>query len=314
MRLAMCALLVTACGHDQPFEPPFPAFDAAAITRSLDGAWVMHKAQYVTAIEIHAGAATIWDGRQETHEVVRVDGPCQISIGHEYYGYSPGPVPLFGWGEAGWITGTRAYVCTSDGIYTWDRVHGCGLWRPSERGYSTVASPADCGLDGKRFLYGDIPMGGAKTSVVLPVVGDRILGPTLTDEHAEPAKDFAAARAVVDADYAARAYDRAAVDAGVSQDDMQTVGGLYRTMGFNRAIVVGQRVAIAGLYAGPTTGATAPSFDLRHDRDHPMLVLACLAPPPADVAAWTRLAVTGTARMLPSGELAIDGCTVTPAW
>jgi hypothetical protein len=43
-----------------------------------------------------------------------------------------------------------------------------------------------------------------------------------------------------------------------------------------------------------------------------MLVLECAAAPPAGVAPWTSMKVTGTARMLPSGELVIDGCTITP--
>lgn len=270
-RYLVIAALIAGCGKKKDETPSRSAgdsetpaalaqLDLGARAQAIAGAWVFEHDSPKLAVEIKGDDVTTWDGKKEVHAKLKLDTPCFAGFmvskggGEEGTFYTvvlSGGKARLGLGAGGQRVGKGAVVCAGLGTYALDDAGTCTLW---EHFGAWRSKPAKCGFqkDGGKdvFVVDDATTQDKRT---LAVDGDAIWDEQLRDHGATHVADFAAARAVVDADVKAHDPGAIAAAAGGKVGDTSTVAGLAATFAADPAKTTGQKVTLTGMYVNSQT-------------------------------------------------------------
>jgi hypothetical protein len=180
-------------------------YDADAIASKLDGAWYLHDVaapgdHQAWSFQARSWQLTIYDGTAETSYDFAVDAPCQLTATRTNAFAEPwmtvhhfafdGDVLHLGLGDAGVQTGSQIVGCTWSGVYLYDG-KGCKLYQATPQIWSPWSmKDATCALGGGKLTADD---------EALTFAGTVLLDDHLRGNIAERARDFADAKARVDA-------------------------------------------------------------------------------------------------------------------
>jgi hypothetical protein len=201
----------TAPAKDPAPSGPWAQWDMPARHAAFQGAHVGPGGSIGTweAWQVEGTKVRVYDGTSETTAELALYSPCEATFTVKgadgstsgtihHYTLENGKL-VTGLGDAGSKRGNTAIACISNTVFTLDASGACLEWEQDMFKKTTYkSSPATCsfGKEGDKEVFKATVHGHETT---LPIHGDAMYSDQIASAHNEPAADFAAAKAALDA-------------------------------------------------------------------------------------------------------------------